>query len=1743
MAEKRKIAAFVAVHNADGAILMGQNVDGQWCAPGGKAEKDESPEEAAARELREEAGIGVETMGYLGAGRGQGTFDVYVFKATVDNVAPNADGDPDEEFKDFRWVKQDELKDLDLKYGDHDVVLGILGWGPRQPDAGERSEDFDPETSAGLAKAVNLRKSLGDIKPGKRMKSGRIDYSHVLSPAQQEKYKILIEERPVVTPGVVAYGAGIYHRGTGKEIGAVRGTRRLDEEAGKRYAVLNFSSVDPEHRGQGLGKPAYEAFLAHARHQGATHVSGDEHSTNASKVHTWLSGKHGLDYKPQPNPTYSDAHHGLQQAFNNGSKADDGNWDFKKAPYEYMLKAEEVFTRGPHNDVLWNGTDNSVKAALDYIAKNGGDAQSVSSNSATRFMERPEISDDTKADFLRVMGHKQAFSKPLKPEIVDNMVRRSTGPDGKLNNIAAESLENIARKPDAMSANSVKALVNASRNSKEFVMADERLMAKMPTADASRIIDDHMAQYPTVPQRQMWSANNVAPETMAKIGEHIQGTIRPQHPNLPPTSSTDVNQFLAHQGVPADAKAKMWDRLKAHHLQHQYMGNSGVSADMAKKWVSENPDVFKENNQSLFGLASNPHLGEDFWAPHFKPGGAVDQHLQAGHHLPAAIFDKVPHAEAWKDLGELPLRGTGPHGEGANFPIKRFVDRAPDEAVADFHRRGLVKPWEAGVEDRLYEMGAGKQKLLNVRTGTDKLRAIRDSLEAGPKHVQQLRAEGMDPAAHGLNRHLDPKGMLSAQAVQSAIDAKPARQYGHESGKWTDAQRHSKAASKVFQLTLPPETLREIRKQGLRPAYDKLLASSVGHPRHDTRGAGWARYTESPDGVHIDEIQTDFGHNMYGHIKNLDESRASGNISAAQREKLPTTEEYSRLNQLMWGNEHPSKVIHEAFMEKLRGQKKVGKEVHQWQLAPKMELADQSPNKPPPVHMKQTYDEFPQKAGYKPSAYGRLKTQNSAAGNQLNGQPTWATNVRKDEGNGRTSDLVAVHNLTPQNLQHAHKLGGLSVPSIAITHRDHVPDSFGDISLVAHPSMIDPKKGAPTYNADVYSPRHPRGEFKVKEKAMTKLNAMLRPHAEATGAYTGDLDESIKKGDLTHDSVRHRAWPAFAHAFLASKGQEPDIPTKPVYSRHADILDTPAMQNFKATFGTSKWGWPDDDAHPDYQKHFGTALRQAAVEADAKLGLALDDPDKNIHQEGYGGNWFEPDGTVSHNAANIVKDLHRHGEKEVDKEAMRDQLEHAVKQHPDFEPWMENQIAPTRGNQVFRPPNRTRTVPYTLDNLVNHMSGNIKQGEGFNYGLGSARAAGAHKFSDINEIRNSAYQLTDHEGMEAHKKQQNEEYGKLEDAMQRYQGTYERSSMLMDAIGDSFKPGKNLPKALKENGYVNVPPDMMQKLMDFRHNLHNSPTEYFESKPQRAVGLSEFKGAAVPHDVDPHTLGILKGLGLPVVHYDRNDPKARSQAVQKIADSQKLHLSEADFVVALDKSGIAEPQTWAQKFELDLDFWLSDNGQMLEKGMRHVLWGLAAATALTAAPSAVKAPKPEAPQMSVEPANQSVQPPVQASMMPPKSIQPWNPKGLRDEMIPIAHLESSFGKNMQHEAHSGGDFKTAYGAVGFKPETAHETYQKSKALQAVYPNLGDPQAFTAEFKANPEMYNAVASKHFGNLMSTLGTPEKAAFAWRWGIGAAQNASDADVAADPYVTKYKALASARAERMKAAIEAQFPKAQQ
>jgi ADP-ribose pyrophosphatase YjhB (NUDIX family) len=179
----------------------------------------------------------------------------------------------------------------------------------------------------------------------------------------------------------------------------------------------------------------------------------------------------------------------------------------------------------------------------------------------------------------------------------------------------------------------------------------------------------------------------------------------------------------------------------------------------------------------------------------------------------------------------------------------------------------------------------------------------------------------------------------------------------HEYEYASEEQRHSSDLSKVFQLNLHYSQIGDLQRAGVWDTYklmDKVSRQSA-HPVGE-HGIGWARYTDDNDdsGVHIDEIQSDFGQSLVRNVRKATQFLKENPEKAHQRvghgmgdmtwKELVNSfpeEHVNKINEIIFGNHHPSHVIHEAFLQHLRDSGKHDVPVHIWGAKGKAPLSGQ----------------------------------------------------------------------------------------------------------------------------------------------------------------------------------------------------------------------------------------------------------------------------------------------------------------------------------------------------------------------------------------------------------------------------------------------------------------------------------------------------------------------------------------------------------------------------------------------------------------------------------------------------------------------------------------------------------------------------------------------------------------------------------------------------------------------------------
>ncbi|MBF1085084.1 hypothetical protein [Solobacterium sp.] len=158
----------------------------------------------------------------------------------------------------------------------------------------------------------------------------------------------------------------------------------------------------------------------------------------------------------------------------------------------------------------------------------------------------------------------------------------------------------------------------------------------------------------------------------------------------------------------------------------------------------------------------------------------------------------------------------------------------------------------------------------------------------------------------------------------------------------------------------------------------------------------------------------------------------------------------------------------------------------------------------------------------------------------------------KHMGNGYaqkqdTRNLVAYHNMSADSLSKALKLGGLPVPSVAITKKDIEYNNFGDISLVIPKEVIDPKT-TPIFSRDAWTQTFPYIYKAWREENASALYNEMLPVLKELNAEKGQF-EALKNpmvmgvDDSTSINFVERILnkEETKYYFLSTIGKEPKI--------------------------------------------------------------------------------------------------------------------------------------------------------------------------------------------------------------------------------------------------------------------------------------------------------------------------------------------------------------------------------------------------------------------------------------------------------------------------------------------------------------------------------------------------------------------------------------------------------------------------
>lgn len=222
-----------------------------------------------------------------------------------------------------------------------------------------------------------------------------------------------------------------------------------------------------------------------------------------------------------------------------------------------------------------------------------------------------------------------------------------------------------------------------------------------------------------------------------------------------------------------------------------------------------------------------------------------------------------------------------------------------------------------------------------------------------------------------------------------------------------------------------------------------------------------------------------------------------------------------------------------------------------------------------------------------------------------------------------------------------------------------------------------------------------------------------------------------------------------------------------------------------------------------------------------------------------------------------------------------------------------------------------KLVPVTLQNVVKAMTKRVAKNtqDTMTFGPGKVRAAASKKFSSVKSIQANRERVVDSAtaneanksidaAMSDFRRRAADFYG--------YKDAFAAMDDAMRALADSAKGKPTTEKvraALVKNGFKEpkggFPSELLDSGVKILTDVQKGLTDYFEAKPQRAVGLSEFAGAVVPEGTLPEVLKVLEDAGVEVRTYAKDTvlpggerTNNRLQAEKEL--SQKLQQDRGD---------------------------------------------------------------------------------------------------------------------------------------------------------------------------------------------------------------------------------------------------------
>lgn len=486
-------------------------------------------------------------------------------------------------------------------------------------------------------------------------------------------------------------------------------------------------------------------------------------------------------------------------------------------------------------------------------------------------------------------------------------------------------------------------------------------------------------------------------------------------------------------------------------------------------------------------------------------------------------------------------------------------------------------------------------------------------------------------------------------------------------------------------------------------------------------------------------------------------------------------------------------------------------------------------------------------------------------------------------------NLVVYHNVSTGKLREAIKLGGLPMPSLAITKRDIPFGDFGEITLIGDKDMIDPRKSRSNevFSRDAYTVRKPVVNYEVPAKidsdAFHKKYEETRKFLNKNSIDVREINFSFYDGEESLAAMENNI--AITYYYVKNVLKK-DIPIKertvtpPVrgerlFKEYPKLIH--ALQSSKVKKGD--FSEVDQAARPYFDEMRQDIAMGKGLVGRSKRVLANWTTNGHINEEGVK--------ELLLRLSAYEEDKKKKAYKEVDRDAFVKDLRKTIE-----EAGMERFTAFVRSefDSLYKDRylwDNGKKYAFNIDNIVKLMKkyrGTNNEGPGgINYGFNSLLAFLSKKFTSIRDIKN-------HESLLAPNKKELARYKKAEDMYNRLmdEAAELRGSYGMDLDMDLAELMKDTRDGKKDLHGFPEDKKFLQHIKDFLKEADKVTTDYFEAKPARKVTFDEFSGAVIPKGTPEETVNFLESQGIVVREYDQDVEGDREAKAKELG--QKLNV-------------------------------------------------------------------------------------------------------------------------------------------------------------------------------------------------------------------------------------------------------------